>query len=103
MGRAFDTITEPMRAFVAEQHLFFVSTAPSEGGHINMSPKGYESFRIIDSNRVCYLDLSGSGAETVAHLRQNGRITFMFCAFTGKPNIVRFYGTGGVVRPGEPN
>lgn len=101
MGRAFDTITEPMQDFVAEQHLFFVSTAPTEGGHINMSPKGYESFRIIDSNRVCYLDLTGSGAETIAHLRQNGRITFMFCAFTGKPNIVRFYGNGSVVRPGD--
>jgi hypothetical protein len=100
MGRAFDTITDPMRAFIETQHMFFVATAPSEGqGHVNLSPKGYDSFKILDANRVAYLDLTGSGAETIAHLRQNGRITFMFCAFEGKPNIVRLYGTGTVVRP----
>ncbi len=101
MGRAFETITDQMRSFVAEQHLFFVATAPSTGGHVNLSPKGYDSFHILDDNRVCYLDLTGSGAETIAHVRENGRITFMFCAFTGKPNIVRFYGQGEVVRPGD--
>jgi hypothetical protein len=101
MGRAFDTITEQMRSFVSEQHVFFVSTAPSNGGHINLSPKGYDSFRILGDNQVCYLDLTGSGAETISHVRENGRITFMFCAFTGKPNIVRFYGQGRVVRPGD--
>ena len=101
MGRAFESITDQMRAFADEQHVFFVSTAPSEGGHINMSPKGYDSFRILDDHRVCYLDLTGSGAETIAHIRDNGRITFMFCAFTGKPNIVRFYGQRAVVRPGD--
>lgn len=101
MGRAFATITDQMRSFVDEQHLFFVATAPSEGGNVNLSPKGYESFRILDDNRVCYLDLTGSGAETIAHVQENGRITFMFCAFTGKPNIVRFYGHGNIVRPGD--
>ena len=101
MGRAFESITEQMRAFVDDQHVFFVSTAPSNGGRINMSPKGYDSFRILDDHRVCYLDLTGSGAETIAHIRQNGRITFMFCAFTGKPNIVRFYGHGTVVQRGD--
>lgn len=101
MGRAFDSITDQMRTFAHEQHLFFVSTAPSDGGRINMSPKGYDSFRILDDHRVCYLDLTGSGAETIAHIQDNGRITFMFCAFTGKPNIVRFYGQGSVVRPGN--
>ncbi len=102
MGKAFEKITDSMRTFVDRQHLFFVATAPSgDSGRVNLSPKGYESFRIIDDHRVAYLDLTGSGAETIAHVRENGRITFMFCAFEGKPNIVRFYGTGSVVRPGD--
>ncbi len=102
MGRAFDTITKPMQDFVARQHVFFVATAPSGAdGRVNLSPKGYDSFTILDDQRVAYLDLTGSGAETIAHVRQNGRITFMFCAFDGKPNIVRFYGRGRVVLPGE--
>ena len=102
MGRAFDTITDQMRAFCDGQHVFFVATAPlTAEGHVNLSPKGYDSFRILGDNRVAYLDLTGSGAETIAHVQENGRITFMFCAFEGKPNIVRFYGTGRVVRPGD--
>lgn len=101
MGRSFDTITEQMRTFIERQHLFFVATAPSHGGRVNLSPKGYDSFRVIDERRVAYLDLTGSGAETIAHLRQNGRITFMFCAFDGKPDIVRLYGRGTVLRPGD--
>lgn len=101
MGTAFDTITAQMRTFVDAQHVFFVSTAPSSGGHVNVSPKGYDSFRILGDNQVCYLDLTGSGAETISHVRENGRITFMFCAFSGKPNIVRFYGQGRVIRPGD--
>ena len=92
MGRAFDTITP---------HMFFVATAPTSNGRVNLSPKGYDAFRILDDNRVCYLDLTGSGAETIAHLRENGRITFMFCAFEGKPNICRLYGTGRVLRSGD--
>lgn len=101
MGRAFETITPKMRDFIERQHVFFVATAPDNGGRVNMSPKGYDAFRILDDNRVCYLDLTGSGAETIAHVRQNGRITFMFCAFEGKPNICRLYGTGTVVREGD--
>ena len=103
MGRAFESITPAMRPFIEGQHLFFVATAPSEGGRVNMSPKGYDAFRILDDHRVAYLDLTGSGVETIAHLRDNGRITFMFCAFEGKPNICRLYGTGRVIRPGEPD
>ena len=102
MGRAFDEITEPMQRFIRRQHMFFVATAPlTDTGRVNLSPKGYDSFRLIDNHRVAYLDLTGSGAETIAHLRENGRITFMFCAFDGKPNIVRLYGTGHTVRPGD--
>ena len=87
---------------LAEQAVFFVATAPSgDGGHVNLSPKGYDSFRVLGPHAVAYLDLTGSGAETIAHLRQNGRITVMFCAFAGKPNILRLYGTGTVVLPGD--
>jgi len=101
MGRAFETITEPLKAFIEAQHMFFVATAPSEGGRVNLSPKGYDSFRILDPNRVAYADITGSGAETIAHLADNGRITFMFCAFEGKPDIVRLYGTGRAVLPND--
>ena len=102
MARAFEQITEPMRDLIGRQHVFFVATAPLSGdGHVNLSPKGYDSFRILDERRVAYLDLTGSGAETIAHLRENGRITFMFCAFDGPPNIVRLYGTGRSVLPGD--
>ena len=82
--------------------MFFVATAPSVGGGVNVPPKGYDSFRVLDEGRVCYLDLTGSGAETIAHLRDNERVTFMFCAFEGKPNIVRLYGSGRHVQPGDP-
>ncbi len=101
MGRAFDAITPQMREFIEKQHVFFIATAPSTGGRVNLSPKGYDCFHILGENSVCYLDLTGSGAETIAHLRDDGRITFMFCAFEGKPNIVRLYGAGRYVRPGD--
>jgi hypothetical protein len=102
MGQGFDEITEPMQDFIVQQHMFFVATAPlADAGRVNVSPKGYDSFRLLDSRRVAYVDLTGSGAETIAHLRENGRITFMFCAFDRKPNIVRLYGRGRVVRPGD--
>ncbi|MFK8026361.1 MAG: pyridoxamine 5'-phosphate oxidase family protein, partial [Ilumatobacter sp.] len=90
------------REFIERQRMFFVATAPlASDGHVNLSPKGYDSFRLIDQQRVAYLDLTGSGAETIAHLRENARITFMFCAFEGTPNIVRLYGKGRVVRLGD--
>jgi hypothetical protein len=102
MGRLYDEIDDGLRGFIERQHMFFVGTAPSElDGHLNVSPKGLDTFRILGPNTVAYLDLTGSGIETVAHLRQNGRITIMFCAFEGRPLIVRLYGRGRFVEPGE--
>ena len=103
MAKLHDIIDDRITAFIEAQKIFFVATAPSTGdGHVNMSPKGYDSFRILGPNKVAYLDLGGSGIETVAHLRENGRITFMFCAFEGKPNILRLYGKGEAVCFDEP-
>jgi hypothetical protein len=102
MGRALDAISDELATFMAGQRVFFVATAPSDGGHVNLSPKGLDTFAVLDPNTVAYLDLTGSGVETIAHLRENGRITIMFCAFEGKPNIVRLYGRGEVLAIGEP-
>lgn len=101
MAKAYETITEPMRRLIDSAVVFFVATAPSTAGHVNLSPKGYDTFTILDDRRVAYLDLTGSGAETIAHLQENGRITVMFCAFDGAPNIVRLYGTGTVIYPDD--
>jgi hypothetical protein len=101
MGQVFDSIDDGIRAFIGEQHMFFVATAPSDGGHVNLSPKGLDTFRVLDEHRVGYLDLTGSGAETIAHLRDNGRITLMFCAFDGRPRIVRLAGRGSFVVTGD--
>jgi hypothetical protein len=102
MAKVFDHITPDLQQFIAQQHLFFVATAPlSPTGHVNLSPKGFDSFRILSPNRVAYLDLTGSGNETSAHLQENGRITFMFCAFQEPPCILRLYGQGMVVLPGD--
>jgi len=79
LAKVIESIDESVQKFIAKQHMFFVATAPNEGGHVNVSPKGYDSFRILSPHRVAYLDLTGSGNETSAHLHQNGRITFMFC------------------------
>ena len=97
MGLVLDAISDEVAAFIAAQHVFFVATAPSRSGHVNLSPKGLDTFTVVDAHTVAYLDLTGSGVETVAHLRENGRITIMFCAFDGKPNIVRLYGRGEVL------
>lgn len=100
MGKVLDQITPELREFIAAQPLFFVGSAPLSGdGHINLSPKGLDCFRVLTPHRVGYLDLTGSGNETSAHLLENGRITFMFCAFGGAPNIVRLYGRGRVILP----
>ncbi|MEA2639157.1 MAG: hypothetical protein QOF51_551 [Chloroflexota bacterium] len=100
MANTFERIDDKLAAFVRAQHLFFVATAPSGAdGHVNVSPKGHDTFRIVDEKTVAYLDLTGSGVETIAHLRENGRITFMFCAFDGPPRIVRLQGHGRVVEP----
>jgi len=91
----FDEIRPKEAAFIDEQKMFFVATAPlSAEGHVNLSPKGYSSFARIDPRRVAYIDLGGSGIETHAHLRENGRICLMFCAYEGDPLILRLYGTG---------
>lgn len=103
MGRVLEAITDELAEFIAAQRVFFVATAPTDGGHVNVSPKGLDTFAVLDPNTVAYLDLTGSGVETVAHLRENGRITIMFCAFDGKPNIVRLYGHGEVLPIGEPS
>jgi Pyridoxamine 5'-phosphate oxidase len=96
---ALTAIPPELEAFIKAQHIFFVATAPSEGGHINLSPKGLDTLRILSPTRVAYLDLTGSGNETAAHVGQNGRITLMFCAFEGGPGILRIYGRGLVVLP----
>ena len=84
MGKLHSEITRDFRAFIDRQHVFFVATAPSgTGGHINLSPKGLDALRVLGPREVAYLDSIGSGAETIAHLRDNGRITLMFCAFDG--------------------
>lgn len=98
MGKLYEEITQSLRDWIEQQHLFFVASAPlSSDGHVNCSPKGLDTFRILGPRQVAYLDLTGSGAETVAHVRENGRIVFMFCAFSGKPLIVRLHGTSRVV------
>jgi Pyridoxamine 5'-phosphate oxidase len=102
VGKTYDQLDERLRGWIDDQHIFFVATAPSgPGGHVNLSPKGHaDTFTILDGRTVAYLDLTGSGAETAAHLRDNGRITLMFCAFSGPPRILRLYGRGRLAVPG---
>ena len=103
MGKVFESIDAALSDFIRAQHMFFVATAPLAGdGLINLSPKGLDSFRILGPRRVAYLDLTGSGIESVAHLRENGRIVFMFCAFEGRPRILRLHARGEAFEPGEP-
>lgn len=100
MGKEFPELDEKLRAFVTAQAVFFVGTAPQGAqGHVNLSPKGLDSLRILGPREVAYLDFVGSGAETIAHLRENGRITLLFCAFQGPPKILRLYGRGRVLEP----
>ena len=100
MGKLYDAIDQRLADFIREQHMFFIATAPLEShGHVNLSPKGLDTFRILDPHTVAYLDLTGSGVETISHLRQNGRATIMFCAFQGPPKILRLYGLGEVIEP----
>jgi hypothetical protein len=100
VSQTYAEIDDALRAFIAAQRVFFVATAPSgDDGHVNCSPKGLDSFRVLDASTVAYLDFVGSGVETIAHLRQNGRIVVMFCAFEGPPKILRLHGRGIVVEP----
>jgi hypothetical protein len=92
------SISDAHRAFIEKQPLFFVATAPlAAAGHVNLSPKGLDGLRVLDPNTVMYLDLTGSGNETAAHVTQNGRLTLMFCAFEGNPKILRLYCRGRVI------
>jgi hypothetical protein len=100
MATFYEALTDKQIEFIRAQHMFFVATAPPAGGCINLSPKGMDTFRVIDPNTVAYLDMSGSGNETSAHLQNDGRVTFMFCSFSQAPNILRLYGRGGIVRSG---
>jgi len=98
MGNVHASIDEKLAAWIGRQRMFFVATAPGEGGHVNVSPKGpIDTLRVVDGHTVEYVDHVGSGAETIAHLRDNGRICVMFCAFEGAPRIVRLHGRGEVV------
>ena len=103
MGKIHESITPALQTWIRQQKMFFVSTAPLSGdGLINCSPKGLDSFRIFDEKTVAYLDLTGSGVETIAHLKENGRITIMFCSFEGPPKILRLYGHGVVFEKDTP-
>jgi hypothetical protein len=103
MSEVFESIPERMRAFIEAQRMFFVATAPlGASGRVNLSPKGLDTFRVLDARSVAYLDFVGSGVETIAHLRENGRIVLMFCAFDGPPNIARLHGRGEAIEPGDP-
>jgi len=94
----FEELSEELQTFIAEQKMFFVATAPQDG-RINLSPKGMDTFRCLDARTVGYLDVTGSGNETSAHLHENGRVTMMFCSFSKKPKILRLYGHGRSVQP----
>ncbi|MFB6578716.1 pyridoxamine 5'-phosphate oxidase family protein [Streptomyces sp. NPDC056402] len=104
MGKLHDRIDSRLRAFIEAQPLFFTATAPLAGdGHVNLSPKGRSgTLVVIDEQTLAYLDFGGSGAETIAHVRENGRITLMWCAFSGPPNIVRIHGEGEAVFRDDP-
>jgi len=103
MAERFDDITPKIRAFIDKQHMFFVATAPSGDGRVNVSPKGYkDTFKVVDERTFAYLELFGSGIETKAHLGDNPRITIMFCSFDRESNIVRLYGKGRHLRPDDP-
>ena len=103
MGKTYDGITPELSNWIEQQRLFFVATAPlASDGFINCSPKGLDTFRILGPRDVAYVDLTGSGVETIAHARENGRIVFMFCAFEGPPKIVRLHGRSEVLLPDSP-
>ena len=100
MGKQFKEIPEKQIEFIKNQRIFFVGTAASEG-RVNISPKGMDTFRVINSNKIVWLNLTGSGNETAAHLLKNERMTIMFCAFEGKPNILRLYGNAKIYHNSE--
>ena len=100
MGKLYEEIDADLRVFIEARRMFFVATAPLDpAGHVNLSPKGLDTFRVLGTNRVAYLDHVGSGAETIAHLKENRRIAMMWCAFQNPPRIVRLHGQGDVLEP----
>ena len=102
MGKVYDGIDELLLEWIREQPVFFVATAPlAADGHVNVSPRGHDCLSVLSPHRVAWVDYTGSGIETVAHLRENGRITLMWCAFDGPPRIVRLHGHGTVHLPGS--
>lgn len=103
MGKAYSELSDRHIDWIAKQQMFFVATAPlTADGFVNLSPKGLDSFRVLSPTEVAYVDLTGSGVETIAHVQENGRITLQFCAFEGPPLILRIYGTGTVITPDQP-
>src|ERR1043165_2880772 len=101
VGKLYDQITDDLAKFIRAQPVFFVASAPlAADGHVNLSPKGLDCLRILSPQRIAYLDMTGSGNETSSHMRENGRVTFMFCAFSGAPKILRLYGRGYTILPG---
>lgn len=103
MAKFYDSMNDQIMGFIRRQHIFFVASAPlSAEGHVNLSPKGLDSFRVLGPNKVAYMDLISSGNETSAHMHENGRVTFMFCSFEGPANTVRLFGKGHTVLPGTP-
>lgn len=100
MGQKFDALSDRLIEFIQQQHLFFVGTA-TEDSRVNVSPKGMDSLRVLTPNRVIWLNVTGSGNETAGHIQQHPRMTIMFCAFTGKPMILRLYGTASVIHQND--
>lgn len=102
MAKVLPEIDQELAEWIAAQPMYFNATAPLDGnGHINLSPRGLDTFRVLAPLEVAYLDFTGSGNESAAHIAENGRITLMFCAFSGAPRILRLYGKGEVIRPGD--
>jgi len=103
MSKIHDALTPGLVGFIEAQRMFFVATAPlSADGHVNVSPKGMDSLRVLGPRSVAYLDVTGSGVETISHVKENGRMVMMFCAFEGKPFILRLHGRGRVLENGQP-
>lgn len=103
MGKVFEGIDEALRTWIEAQPMWFVATAPlASDGHLNVSPRGHDSFSVLSAHRVGWVDYAGSGIETIAHLRDNARIVLMWCSYGPRPRIVRIHGRGSVAMPGEP-
>jgi hypothetical protein len=104
VGKVYDGIDDTLAGWIAAQPMFFVATAPlAADGRVNVSPRGHDTFSVLGPHRVGWVDYTGSGVETIAHLRENGRICVMFCSFDSRPRVVRLHGTGRVAMPGEPD